>query len=93
MNLTLQEILDDLHAAERELQEYEKKYSLRSEFFYDCYQAGLVEDDGSNSDIHAWAGIFEIKGDLERRYKKLIFRQKSFGESVKSLSTHGVVAG
>jgi hypothetical protein len=70
-----------------------KKIQLAVGIFYDCYQAGLVEDDGSNSDIHAWAGIFEIKSDLERRYKKLIFRQKSFGESVKSLSTHGMVAG
>lgn len=93
MNLTLQEILDDLHAVERELQEYEKKYGLRSELFYDYYQADLLEDDGSNSDLHAWAGIFEIKCDLERRYKKLIFRQKPFRESAKSLIAHGLVAG
>jgi len=92
MNLTLQEILEDLHAAELELQNYEKKYSLRSEFFYDYYQAGVVEDDGSNSDFHAWAGIFEIKRDLERRYKEKVLLQEPFRENFKSLISHGVAA-
>jgi hypothetical protein len=68
MNPTVQEILDDLHAAERELQGYEKKYGLRSEHFYDCFQAGLIEDNG-NFDFQVWAGLCEAKHDLERRHQ------------------------
>lgn len=90
MNPTLYEILDDVHAAERELQLYEKKYGLRSDFFYDCFQAGAVEDEG-NFDFQVWAGLIESKRDLERRYKEMILTQKPFRDSVKHLIAHGVV--
>jgi len=69
MNLSLQEILDDIHAAERELKNYEQKYHLRSETFYDYFLAAVIDDEG-NPDFQAWAGIIEIKRDLERRYKQ-----------------------
>lgn len=91
MNPTLQEILDDLHAAERELQKYEKKYGLRSDIFYDYFLAGLTEDAG-NFDFQMWAGYVESKRDLERRYMELILTQKPFRESIKSLIANGVVA-
>jgi hypothetical protein len=87
----MQEILADLHAAERELQGYEKKYGLRSEYFYDCFQAGLIEDNG-NFDFQVWAGLCEAKHDLERRYKEMILLQKPFRESVKTLIANGVVS-
>lgn len=90
MNPTLQEILDDLHAAERELQGYEKKSGLRSELFYDYFQAGMIEDSG-NFDFQVWAGLIEAKNDLERRYREMIFTQPSFRESVRNLVAHGVV--
>ncbi|MCI0694386.1 hypothetical protein L0337_20555 [candidate division KSB1 bacterium] len=92
MNLSLQEILDDLHAAERELQNYEKKYHLRSETFYDYFLAGVIDDEG-NADFQAWAGIIEIKRDLERRYKQFFLLQTPFPENIKSLIANGVVAG
>ncbi len=91
MNPTLQEILADLHATESELQAWEKKYGLRSDFFYDCFSAGLIEDAG-NFDFQIWAGLCEAKRDLERRYKEIILIQKPFRESVKNLIPHGVVA-
>ena len=91
MNPTLQEILSDLHAAERELQGYERKYGLRSELFFEYFKAGLIEDEG-NFDFQVWAGLEEAKVDLERRYKEMIFVQKPFRESIKTLLAHGVVA-
>lgn len=91
MKPTLQEILSDLHAAEQEIQGYEKKYSLRSDYFYDYFQAGLIEDNG-NFDFQVWAGLVEAKQDLERRYKEIILLQKPFRESVKSLIANGVVS-
>jgi PhoPQ-activated pathogenicity-related protein len=84
MNLTLQEILDDLHAAELELQNYEKKYKLRSEAFYDYFTAGVIEDEG-NPDFQSWAGIFEIKRDLEGRYKERLWLQKPFRDGIKAV--------
>ncbi|MDZ7363446.1 MAG: hypothetical protein ONB46_22410 [candidate division KSB1 bacterium] len=47
MNPNLIDILKDLHIVERELQRYEEKYGLRSDFFFECFSAGLVEDDGN----------------------------------------------
>lgn len=94
MNSTLQDIqdiLDDLHVAEHELLKYEKKYGLRSDFFYDCFSAGLTEDDG-NFDLLRWAGYFESKRALERRYRELILAQKPVREGLKSVIAHGVVA-
>ncbi len=91
MNPTLQEILSDLHAAERESQSYESRYGLRSEIFLEYFKAGLIEDEG-NFDFQIWAGLEETKADLERRYKEMIFVQKPFRESIKTLLAHGVVA-
>lgn len=90
MNTKLQEILADLHAAERELQPYEQKYGMRSEFFYELFCDGLIEDN-ANFDFQAWAGIYEIKQDRERRYRKLVLTQAPFRDSLKELSPHGMV--
>ena len=75
MKLSIKEILFDLHSSERELQDYEKKYNMRSEYFYELFKEGLIEDEG-NFDFQAWAGIYEIKLDRERQYKKHIFPDK-----------------
>ncbi|MGP8329177.1 MAG: hypothetical protein ACT6FF_02505 [Methanosarcinaceae archaeon] len=91
MELILPEILDDLHTAERELQPYEKKYNMRSEFFYELFSAGFIEDAG-NFDFQTWAGIYEIKIDREQLYKKYVLSQTPFRESLKKLSPDGVVA-
>jgi len=69
MNPTLKDILNDLHVAERELQKYEEKYGVRSDFFYDSFSAGLDEEDG-NFDLLRWAGFFKSKLALERLYKE-----------------------
>jgi len=74
MQLTLPEIFEDLHAAERELQPYEKKYNMRSEFFYELFRGGFIEDAG-NFDFQSWAGIYEIKIDREQLYKKFVLNQ------------------
>ncbi len=90
MNPKLQEILDDLHSAERELQPYEKKYGMRSEFFYELFCEGLIEDN-ANFDFQTWAGIYEIKLDRERQYRKYVLTRPPFRDSLKELSLHGMV--
>jgi len=91
MKLTVGDILEDLHAAEREIQPFEKKYHMRSEYFYELFNEGLIEDN-ANFDFQAWAGIYEIKLDRERQYKKYVMTQDPFRESLKELSADGVVA-
>jgi len=91
MKLSVENILEDLHTAEREIQPYEKKYHMRSEFFYELFKEGLIEDN-ANFDFQAWAGIYEIKLDRERQYKKYVITQNPFRESLKELSADGVVA-
>ncbi|MBC8180925.1 hypothetical protein H8E88_07360 [candidate division KSB1 bacterium] len=91
MRLSVEDILEDLHAAEREIQPYEKKYHMRSEYFYELYKEGLIEDK-TNFDFQAWAGIYEIKLDRERLYKNCVITQNPFRESLKELSADGVVA-
>jgi hypothetical protein len=92
MKPTLEDILDDIHAAERELQKYEKKYRVRSDSFYECFMAGLIEDAG-NFDFQKWAGYCESKHDLEQLYKELVSTQKLARERSETLIADDVVAG
>ncbi|MBC8185421.1 hypothetical protein H8E88_30370 [candidate division KSB1 bacterium] len=66
MKLTIQDILEDLHAIETHCRQFEKKYNLHSEFFFDAYMNGRLEDDG-NPDFAEWAGFYKSKLDREQR--------------------------
>lgn len=45
--MTLDEILQDIHALETDLLSYERKYNMLSEIFYGFYSSGEEpEDDG-----------------------------------------------
>jgi hypothetical protein len=66
MNLSLQDLQEDLKAAGRELLKYESKYGVHSASFHECFMAGLIEDCG-NFDFQTWAGWCETKLALERR--------------------------
>jgi hypothetical protein len=41
--MTVEQLIEDLHALENELQKFEKKYNLLSPFFYKLYQTGKLE--------------------------------------------------
>ncbi|MBN2235927.1 MAG: hypothetical protein JW729_00115 [Bacteroidales bacterium] len=71
MKLTVQEILEDLHAAEIDCQRFEKKYGILTEYFYSAYTNGSLEDNG-NPDYALWAGAYEVKLDREEIYRNLI---------------------
>jgi hypothetical protein len=47
MNTFLKEILEDLHAAENKCQQFEKQYGILSEYFFDAYTNGWLDDDGN----------------------------------------------
>lgn len=59
--MTLDDILQDIHVLEQDLQTYERKYGVLSEMFYDSYIRGEEPDDDAwVMDWSAWAGTYEI---------------------------------
>jgi hypothetical protein len=45
--MTLREILNDIHALEEQLLEFERKYGIRSETLYAAYASGEEPEDES----------------------------------------------
>lgn len=84
MNLTVKEILEDLHAAERDCQVFEQKYGVLSEYFYTAYMNGSLEDTG-NPDFALWAGACEIKQNREEAYRNLVLVRSSLFSNLSSL--------
>jgi hypothetical protein len=76
MNLTAQIILEDLHAAEDECQDFEKKYGVLSEYFYAAYTNGSLDDNG-NPDFALWAGAYEVLKHRQLAYRNLVVAETS----------------
>jgi hypothetical protein len=76
MNNELQEIIKDLHAAENKCQQFEKQYGLLSEYFFDAYSNGWLDDDG-NLDFAEWAGYCKSKQNRLRRYRAFMLKESS----------------
>lgn len=77
--MTLEEILLDIHALEREKLDFEKKYGIRSEIFYAAYMRGEEpEDDRWVLDFGEWASVYrtllrrqaEYRNEMQRLYGK-----------------------
>jgi hypothetical protein len=59
--LTLDDILQDIHVLEQDLQTYERKYGVLSETFHESYLKGEEPaDDAWVMDWSMWAGAYEI---------------------------------
>ena len=73
--MTLDDILQDIHVMEQDLQTYERKYGVLSETFYESYMKGEEPaDDAWVLDWSAWAGTYEIW--LRRRAQYQVAIQK-----------------
>lgn len=71
--MTLDEILQDIHALEEDLSMYERKYGVLSETFYDAYMQGVEPPDTAwVADWNDWAGAHEIWLDRRQRYQTVI---------------------
>jgi len=68
MALTLEDIMEDLHAIEGELRELEKKYKVRSETFYELYKNGKIEH---TNEFIRWVALIEAKDARERQYQDI----------------------
>lgn len=70
--MTLSEILQDLHALEIRLREYEARYGVASEDFYELYEQGLLDNDGLERTIEftRWASAYTMKLEREQAFRE-----------------------
>ncbi|MFQ5627745.1 MAG: hypothetical protein ACE5I1_03215 [bacterium] len=82
MQIPLSEILEDLHTAENDCQNFEKKYGILSEDFYAAYSSGSIENCGSNPDFTLWAGSYKIKLSRINMYRDAVNKQSSIFQNL-----------
>ena len=60
--MTLTEVVQDIHAMDEELWHYESRYGLRTRYFLELYEAGQLHDEDSlqTRDYSDWAACYEI---------------------------------
>jgi hypothetical protein len=76
--MSLEEIVQDIHALEEDLSTYERKYGVLSETFYESYASGEEpENDAWVLDWNDWAGAYEIWQERRTQYRKLITSLKT----------------
>ena len=69
--MTLQDIIDDIHALNEDIEVYERKYGILSETFYESYLKGEEpEDDAWVLDWSDWAGAYKILLRRQEQYRK-----------------------
>lgn len=59
--MKLEEILDDLRAAEETIHRFERRYGIASEQFHQLYTAGKLDDGEHSEDFSEWAGCYRLK--------------------------------
>jgi hypothetical protein len=80
IQLTLQDIIVDIHALNEDLAMYERKYGVLSETFYESYQRGEEpEDDSWVLDWADWAGSYKIWLRRQEQYNRTmqVLREQS----------------
>jgi hypothetical protein len=73
--MTLDDILQDIHVLEQDLQTYERKYGVLSETFYESYRRGEEPwDDAWVLDWSMWAGTYEVWRHRRDQYQAAILK-------------------
>ncbi len=72
--MELQEIIQDIHAMNQELEKFEAKYGMLSRDFYELYISGALRDEEIEeiNDYGRWAAYYRIKSQREAAYDKLM---------------------
>ncbi len=81
--MTLEEVIQSIHALETRLQIFEEKYKMRSDDFYKLAQDGKLEQ--SNAFIE-WLGLHEINLRRERKYHQMMADRLATAPSRETLS-------
>lgn len=81
--MTLDDILQDIHALEDELRAYERKYNVLSETFYEAYTEGEEPPDESwVRDWTAWASAYTLWLRRREQYRATIVCLRADVDSV-----------
>jgi hypothetical protein len=84
--MTLDEILQDIHALEEDMLAYERKYGVLSETFYESYINGEEPpDDTWVLDWNDWAGTYEIWLRRREQYREIIQSLKETSQTLSSV--------
>jgi hypothetical protein len=71
MGMTLQDIIEDIHALTEDIEVHERKYGVLSETFYESYINGEEpEDDAWVLDWGDWAGAYKILLRRQEQYRR-----------------------
>jgi hypothetical protein len=71
--ITLKDLLADIHILNKELTAFEHKYGLLSEAFYDWYcQGHEPEDDAWISDLAEWVGLYKSRRRRIDQYRQIL---------------------
>ncbi len=71
-SLSLQEIIADIHALDERLREYERKYGMLSEDFYELYVKGELRDEEEEEivDYGGWAAFYKMRMQRKTAYSQ-----------------------
>ena len=84
--MTLNDILEDIHALNEDLETFERKYGVLSETFYEFYQKGEEpERQEWVLDFADWAGAYKIWLRRQQQYREAVTTLKSQVGSVSEL--------
>ena len=84
--MNLEDILNDIHALEEELLEFERKYGIRSETFYAAYISGEEpEDDNWVLDFGEWASVYKTWLTRQADYRNKVQRIQKKSPSLSGL--------
>lgn len=71
--MTLDEIVQDIHALEEDLLTFERKFGVLTETFVEAYERGEEpEDDAWVLDWSEWAGTYHLLQERRARYQRTI---------------------
>lgn len=81
--MTLQEIIEDVHALTHDVEIYERKYGILSDTFYEVYMSGEEpEDDSWVLDWADWAGAYKILLRRREQYNRTIANMRQQNTSL-----------
>lgn len=88
--MTVDEILQDLHALEARLRQYEAQYGVASEEFYALYQEGALDNDGleRTTEFTRWASAYTMKLERQQTFREL---SRRFVSSLRTQASRGAV--
>jgi len=68
LEITLGEHRRRMERYERDLVEFENRYTMDSATFYQRFEAGEL---GDATDFFEWAGVYELRQDIQEKMRRL----------------------